>query len=289
MENQTITIICGATATGKSSYAFNLAKQFNQANILSVDSRQFYKHLPIVSGQDKKADIPSNVALFGQGILNPDQVSNIGDFKKYADKVIKTSQIENKKLIIVGGSGLYLKAITENLANTTVLPDPVFRQEAQNLSVESLQNILRKINPKLFNSLNNSDINNPRRLIRHIEISKHPNSQSTIYNLPSTISYQWVGLKKSPENLLQSIKDRVIQRLKNGAIDEVKMLLKNYPNTSLPIYTTLGVKQILSFINKEISKAELVDLWTIADKNYAKRQNVWFKKQPSIVWYDSNI
>lgn len=289
-----IPVICGTTSSGKSAYVFNIAKEYKkEVNVLSVDSRQFYKDIPIISGQDKNEDLPDNVTLFGQGFLDGDKVPNISEFKKYAEEVISKSLAENKKLIIVGGSGLYLKAITQNLAGAKVPPDHAFRKETECLSVSDLQVILKKQNPERFNSLNNSDINNPRRLIRHIEISRHCDPAMAGEEIPdnrvSSANFSWTGLYKSPENLLQSIKERVTSRLKNGAVDEVQALLKKHPNTTLPIYSTLGVKEILKFINKEISEEELVKQWTIADNNYAKRQNVWFKKQPNIVWYDISI
>ncbi len=288
IHKQPTLIVCGTTSSGKSAYTFKLAKEYKkEVNILSVDSRQFYKDIPIVSGQDDLSELPSNVTLFGQGFLEADQVSNISDFQKYANQIIIKTQSENKKLIIVGGSGLYLKAITENLGNAKVPPDAIFRKEAESYSVSTLQNILKSLNISLFNSLNNSDINNPRRLIRHIEISQSPkmSQKSTIYHLPST-TYSWLGLRKSPEALLQSIKERVVLRLKNGAIEEVETLQKKYPNQSLPIYSTLGVSQIQKYLCQEITKEELIKKWTIDDNNYAKRQMVWFKKQPQIVWYD---
>jgi tRNA dimethylallyltransferase len=309
-----ILVICGTTSSGKSAYAFKLAKDYKkEVNILSVDSRQFYKDLAIVSGQDKSEDLPENVTLFGQGFMKATETPNIAEFKKYAEKIIKKSIEENKKLIIVGGSGLYLKAITQNLAETKVPPDEVFRKQAESLSVGKLQEILKKQNPERFNSLNNSDINNPRRLIRHIEISNHhpvvgatlavalaspvipdsdPESSSRHSRAggnPSSNFYNWIGLRKNPETLLQSIRERVISRLKSGAVDEVRELQKNHPDTSLPIYSTLGVKEIIRFINSEITEEELINIWVTNDNNYAKRQIVWFKKQPNIVWYDISI
>lgn len=289
-----ITVICGSTSSGKSAYAFSIAKEYKKAvNILSVDSRQFYKDIPIISGQDQKKDLPKNVTLFGQGFLEGSEIPNIASFQKFAKKIISTSINENKKLIIVGGSGLYLKAITQNLSNTIIPPDKSFRSEAESMTVVELQNILIKTDPERFNSLNNSDANNPRRLIRHIEIIRHCDPAMAGEEIPdnrvSSANFSWTGLYKSPENLLQSIKERVVSRLENGAINEIKKLLKKYPNRKLPIYSSLGVKEILKFINKEISEEELVRQWVIADNNYAKRQNVWFKKQPNIVWYDISI
>lgn len=281
-----IPVICGTTSSGKSSYAFELAKKYFQVNILSVDSRQFYKDIPIVSGQDIA---PPNATLYGQGILSADQVGNIADFYRYALPIINESTNKNIPLIVVGGSGLYLKAITSNLSDIQVPPDEVFRQKAENMTVGELQDELKKINSDDFNSLNNSDSNNPRRLIRHIEISNYYKDHlpSTIHHLQSTIQYQWIGLRKSSSQLAKDIQTRVLARLDQGAADEVKELLKKYPNQKLPIYSTLGVKQVTEFIENKIDREKLIKDWTQSEISYAKRQDVWFKKQPGIIWYDN--
>ena len=282
----TVSIICGTTSSGKSAYTFELAKKYPHTNILSVDSRQFYQDLPIVSGQDVA---PPGVTIYGQGILSADEIGNIADFQRYALPTIDESVKNNTPLIIVGGSGLYLKAITSSLSNIQVSPDEEFREQAKSLSVSDLQNRLKKINLELFNSLNNSDKNNPRRLIRHIEISRYQKPASEICHLSSEISYNWIGLRKPTAQLAIDIRHRVLTRLDQGAIKEVKKLLSKHPNQKLPIYSTIGVKQITEFIENKIDKNKLVDDWTQAEVGYAKRQIVWFKKQPGIIWYDSDI
>lgn len=275
-----IPVICGTTSSGKTAFAFDLAKKFSTVNILSVDSRQFYKDLPVVSGQDIA---PPGVTIYGQGILSADQECNVADFQKYSSPILK-----KEPLIIVGGSGLYLKAITSNLPNTKIPPDPIFRQEADKLSPVKLQEILQKLDTNIFESLNNSDKNNPRRLIRHIEILRHKKSHpGSFKEIKPNTSFDWIGLKKSPDQLANDIRSRVVTRLQNGAIEEVKILLKKYPNTKLPIYTTIGVKQIIEFINNQVDENKLIHSWTQSEISYAKRQSVWFKKQPNIIWYDN--
>jgi len=277
-----IPVVCGATSSGKSSYAFDLAKKYDNVNILSVDSRQFYKDIPIISGQDTP---PANVTLYGQGILSPDESPNIAEFKKYVAPILNKTP-----LIIVGGSGLYLKAITENLSNIFVPPDTEFRFKAEKMPLEELQKLLKKTNPSKFNSLNNSDVNNPRRLIRHLEISHYNQSHSVIPDSirnPDNI-FSWIGLRKTSDQLAKDIHTRVLTRLDQGAIEEVKKLLEKYPNQKLPIYTALGVKQIVEFVDGKIDKDSLIKNWTQVEISYAKRQNVWFKKQLGIIWYDNN-
>ena len=99
-------------------------------------------------------------------------------------------------------------------------------------------------------------------------------------------TFSWIGLRAPLEIIRERIEFRVRDRLGLGAIDEVKKLIEEYPDKNLPIYTTLGIKPIIKFINKEIDLTALVNTWVTDEVNYAKRQITWFKKQPDILWYD---
>ncbi len=303
-----ITIVCGPTSTGKSDFVFNLAKNTAKALIISADSRQFYKDIPIVSGQDDTSNLPKYIKLVGQGFLESDQDFSISQFQKYfRDQLIK---FPDKQVFVVGGSGLYLKSISQNLETASIPQNSPLREKLEKYSLLDLQQELKKLNIEKFNLLNNSDVNNPRRLVRAIEVASYyqdvpaiPASLSAGRALdpesslrhsraggnPSNNTFVWLGLKKSKESLAEDIKKRVINRIDLGAIEEVKKLQSKYPNQKLPIYSTLGIKQILDFLSGKISEQELVDLWTQAELSYAKRQMVWFKKQPQIVWYDKDI
>lgn len=107
-------------------------------------------------------------------------------------------------------------------------------------------------------------------------------------NQYSKISFHWIGLMPDKENIKNQIHKRVLDRIADGAIDEVKNLLTKYPNRNLPIYTSLGVSQIIAFLEGQVSNEELVETWTRAEVDYARRQTVWFKKQSGIVWYDKS-
>lgn len=298
-----ITIVCGSTSTGKSDFVFNLAKNSTKALIISADSRQFYKDIPIVSGQDDTSNFPNNIKLVGQGFLQSDQDFSISQFQKYfRDQLIK---YPDSQIFVVGGSGLYLKSISQNIETTNIPQNSPLREKLEKYSLQDLQQELKKLNIDKFNLLNNSDVNNPRRLVRAIEVATYNNQPAEKHppnhcDMPAVlmqereqgdaeIQFQWLGLKKSKENLAEDIKKRVIKRIDLGAVEEVKKLQSKLPNQKLPIYSTLGIKQILDFLSGKISEQELVDLWTQAELSYAKRQMVWFKKQPQIVWYDKDI
>ncbi len=285
-----ITVICGSTSTGKSDHVMSLAQKSQPALIISADSRQFYKDIPIVSGQDSTENLPTGVTLVGQGFLDSDESFSISQFQKYFNEQVQKFPEHN--IFVVGGSGLYLKAISQDIETASVPQNEKLRHRLDGLSLSALQNELKKTNLAKFNLLNNSDVNNPRRLVRAIEIAiynSRPRLEHTPRHCDPAIKYNWLGLKTNSDLLKQKIKQRTQQRLENGAIKEVENLLKKYPDQSLPIYTTLGISEIINFLNNKITSNELLERWTNADLNYAKRQMVWFKKQPQIVWYDKGI
>ncbi len=293
--NHTILVICGPTASGKTSLALSVAKHLSRANILSADSRQIYKDLGIVTGKDIPKNLSRSIKLFGLDLVNPDADFNVASFTEYAQQIIQSSLAENIPLIIVGGTGLYLQSITSSLLTAHVPPNQVLRDELEKLTLPALKTKLMEINSAKFISLNNSDANNPRRLIRAIEISSSLNhSRGSVIPAKAGIhqvihpTFHWIGLTQDKDKQKEGILQRVKDRLKIGAIREVQKLREKYPNSSLPIFSSLGVEQIIDYQNQKISLEELIDLWTTAENNYAKRQMVWFKKQSGIIWYDKS-
>jgi tRNA dimethylallyltransferase len=288
-DKQKILVICGPTASGKTDLALQLAKELPKANILSVDSRQVYQDLDLITGKDIPQDLPATIKIFGLDIFKPNETANLADFVRYSQKIINESEESNIPLIVVGGTGLYLKALTQNLSLAAVPPNPELRQKLESLSLKELQDLLKKQNPQKLSSLNHSDFMNPRRLIRAIEISSA--KSGSIKNDTSSAflpEFRWVGLLPDKESIKKHILARVLSRLEQGAITEVKNLLKKYPDRDLTIYSSLGVSQIIAFLEGKLSPEELVRVWTNAEVDYARRQIVWFKKQPGIVWYDKS-
>lgn len=287
-----VLVICGPTASGKTSLALQLAKELETCNILSVDSRQLYKSLDIITGKDIPDNLPQSIKVFGHDLFSPDQVANLGDFVRIGDQVIQDSISSNTPLVIVGGTGLYLNALTQNLSDATIPPDLELRKKLEKLTLQQLQEYLRNENSDKLESLNRSDFMNPRRLIRAIEISKNnssPNTKVKPISFKKNINFHWIGIMPEKQSIKDSIKNRVLERIREGAVNEVKQLLAKYKDTKLPIYTSLGVSQIMKFISGLISEKELIESWTNAEVDYARRQIVWFKKQPGIVWYDKSI
>ncbi|MEK7495116.1 MAG: tRNA (adenosine(37)-N6)-dimethylallyltransferase MiaA [Patescibacteria group bacterium] len=272
-------IITGQTATGKTKLALELAQKHN-GELINFDSRQIYKYLDIITGKD----IPKT-KIWLYDVVTPDQYFSSFDFVKHVTPIIKDIKKRGKTPILVGGTYLYLKHFLYGI-DDSVPPDFKLREKLNNKSVKELQDILKKLSLQSFNRLNNSDVNNPRRLIRKIEITTNPKGTILIRSvLKRTDPVVFIGLRyKNKSKLRQVIKKRVEKRLNNGAVEEVEKLLKvGYKETD-PGLKTIGYQQIIKYLNKELTKEKAIDDWVNKEVQYAKRQLTFMKKDKNISW-----
>ena len=204
-----IIVILGPTASGKSELAVKIAKKFN-GEIISADSRQVYKRLDIGTGKITKKEM-RGVPHHCIDIVSPRKVFTVSDFKKHAEKAIENIFAKNKIPIIVGGTGLYIQAIVDNIALPEVKPNWKLRKELEKKTTEEMFETLKKLDPE---RAENIDPKNPRRLIRAIEIAKAlgkvPNLEAS---LPSWGPLQ-IGIKISNEKLKENINKRLVYHLK---------------------------------------------------------------------------
>jgi tRNA dimethylallyltransferase len=281
-------IITGQTATGKTKLALELAKKILQtggrSELVNFDSRQIYKYLDIITGKDI-----SKTKIWFYDIVTPDQYFSSFDFVKKVTPIIEDIKNRGKIPILVGGTYLYLKHLLYGIDYNNSPPDFKLRDKLNSKSVKELQHILTKINVQSINRLNNSDRNNPRRLIRRIEIA---NYQQKKIQKPSIIPIslysptdQFIGLKHMNKNKLhQAIIKRVKKRLKKGAIKEVEKLLKMGYKKSDPGLKTIGYQQIIKYLNKESTQERAIEDWINKEIQYAKRQYTFMKKDKNIDW-----
>ncbi|PIP14819.1 tRNA (adenosine(37)-N6)-dimethylallyltransferase MiaA [Candidatus Roizmanbacteria bacterium CG22_combo_CG10-13_8_21_14_all_35_9] len=281
-------IITGQTATGKTKLAQDFAKKYD-GELVNFDSRQVYKYLDIITGKDKSTMKQfNNETIWLYDIVTPDQYFSSYDFVQQATKVIKDIQKRGKTPILVGGSYFYLKHLLYGFENK-VPPNFKLREKLNKKSVSQLQEILKKLDVQSINQLNNSDRNNPRRLIRKIEIhlGKEAERARSWNQKISVSSFSITGLRyKNKENLVNAIKSRVEKRLKQGAIREVKSLLKRGYKKTDPGLKTIGYQQIISYLEGKISKQEAIKQWITAEVQYAKRQNTFMKNDKNINWLE---
>lgn len=273
-------IICGPTATGKTNLGIYLAKKFN-GEIVSADSRHVYKGLDIITGKDVPKDVPIHLI----DLVEPDYIFNVGQYRRLALKVIKKIERSGKLPIIVGGTGLYIRSILRPLEKINILPNEKLRKELASQTKQQLQRKVSRLNPDWWGKANYSDQNNPRRLIRAIEIAKSREKKHMDF---TTFDYLIIGLTASKDYINKKIDQRVEERLKMGARAEAKNILKKFKNPNLPAITSTGIKQLKEYIEGKASQEEAVKRWKIAEYQYAKRQMTWFRKEEDIHWFDKN-
>ena len=156
------------------------------------------------------------------------------------------------------------------------------RSKLDKLSVLELQGKLKKLAPEKLNSLNSSDAQNKRRLIRAIEIGRVGNHKSRTKNYDSLV----IGLYCERENLKQRIDARIEKRLKQGALEEAKVLFGNYSNLTPQVKSANGYKQLFAFLKDETSFEEAIECWKISEYRHAKSQMTWFRKYGNVIWFD---
>ncbi len=256
-------VICGPTATGKTQLALFLAKIFN-GKLISADSRQVYKYMDIGTGKDVKG-------ILGYDLVNPNEEFSISNYSRFARSKIQEIQKENKLPIIVGGSGLYIKSITDNIHTIDILPNKTLRENLKDQSAIGLMKILKTVDSTRLSLMNNSDRNNPRRLIRAIEVAT---DKEIAIKQNSDYDVLFIGVGTSTNELQKRIGRRVDERVKSGFSNEVAFLKKNNFWNGAPS-VTLGYKEW-----PDTTK------WKKEEVKYAKRQMTWFRKDKRIKWFD---
>lgn len=262
-----IYVVCGPTGVGKTKLSVMLAHHFNGI-VVNADSMQVYQDLNIGTAKVTEEE-KENITHLLFDIVKPTDMYTIYDYQKDLRKVIELNK--DKDIILVGGSGLYIKA---------GLYDYSFVEEQQqetfdNLTNEELYQKVLKIDPNT-----NIHINNRKRLIRRLnqkEISQ--NGNNLLYDA------LFIGLTTSRDKLYERINMRVDKMIEDGLIDEVKSLyIKNI--RSKAIMTGIGYKELYAYFDNKISQEEAIDLIKQRSRQYAKRQYTWFNNQMDVKWFD---
>jgi tRNA dimethylallyltransferase len=279
-------VICGPTATGKTSLAIRLAKKF-KGEIISADSRQAYKGMDIATGKDLAIIKKSKILVHLLDVVGPDEKFSAAKYHRLAWRAIKDIWRRKKLPIIVGGTGFYIKAIVDGIESLGIEPDWKLRRELENLEIRELVEKLKKLDPKKLNEMNQSDQNNPRRLIRAIEIATARGHPPSVLRHPTSYVLM-IGLTAPNKIIYERIDKRVEKRIKQGAEDEIKRLLeKGYSWESSVLGETIGYQEWQPFFKGKATKKETVERWKFAEHAYARRQLTWFKKDERIRWFET--
>ena len=273
---QPIIVIVGPTGVGKTKLSIELAKKLN-AEIINGDSVSIYKKLDIGSAKptiEERENIPHHLI----DIKEPDEEYSVYDYQQDVRKLIKDLSSKNKRIIIVGGTGLYIKAALYNYQFTKGTKTNTY----DNLTNEEL---LEKINSYNYN--HNIHINNRKRLVRML--NKLENNEVLTESKDECLyPIQVIGLTAKRDIVYQRINERVEEMLKNGLLEEVTSL-KPYYKTSRVLNTAIGYKEFTKYFTKEKELTNVIEDIKKNSRHYAKRQYTFFNHQFKTVWYETNF
>jgi len=285
-----LVVILGPTASGKTELSIKLAKKYN-GEVVSADSRQIYKGMDIGTAKPKprrmtgRKYVVSDVPHHLLDIKNPNQNYTVAEYKKDAIKAIRDIQKRGKLPIMVGGTGLYIKAVVENLDIPKINARPLLRKkiekEVEEFGLEYVFQKLVALDPEAAYII---DSKNPRRVIRALEITlltKKPFSQQRKYGKP-LFDVLEIGISAPNEKLKEKINLRVDEMIREGLVDEVKNLTKKYGNQQA--FDAIGYREIIDFLNKKITLEQATKAIKINTWHYAKRQMTWFNRDKKIHW-----
>lgn len=291
-------VILGLTATGKTDLALDLAKKYN-GELVSADSRQVYKGLDIGTGKLPGVDVKvkkgngfwemDGIKVWMYDVVGPKDQYTVNDYVEQAERVVENIIQKGKLPIIVGGTGLYLKALLEGFPNLEVPVDERLRGELQSFSTKELQEKLTALSPAAFEKLNNSDRHNPRRLLRSIELVIM-NPYRTTNNKKQAISNKFkvlkIGLTAPRLTIQERIYQRLISRINQDMIGEAERLQSEGVSTSRMRDFGLEYGALADCLDKKLTKEQLVAILKIRIGQFAKRQETWFKKEREVYWFD---
>lgn len=288
-------VIIGPTGTGKSGLALHLAKKYN-GEIVSADSRQIYTGMDIGTGKEiesskikiKKSEnywTVNGIPIHLYDVILPDKTFSVAQYQQLAYGVINDIHARNKLPILVGGTGLYIRAVAEGLKIPKVAPDLKLRAKLESRSLASLVNELEKVDPETANGIDKS---NPRRIIRALEVFYI--SGESFSRLKGKFKTEFetlkIGLTSERRYLYERVDNQVEKWFEQGFIEEVKSLFAKGNRENLTSMTSLGYRQVGMYLRGRISLDEAKQRIKWELHNYIRAQLTWFRKELSISWFD---
>ena len=285
-------ILAGPTAVGKTEISIKLAEKLN-GEIISADSMQIYKYMNIGSAKisiNEMRGVPHHLV----DIIEPSEEFSVAEFKKIAQSAIIDITNKNKLPMIVGGTGLYINSLIYNYSFADTNKDDVYREYLTKLADEKgkeyVHNLLKDIDVEAYNKLYPNDL---KRVIRALEVYKVSGKsmsefvqEQNIFDIPYNVHYFVLNMDR--KELYNRINRRVDIMIENNLIDEVIGLKKMGYNADMQSMKGIGYKEILYYLNGEISLTEAIEMIKQGSRNYAKRQLTWFRKDSRVNWINKD-
>lgn len=266
-----IIAIVGPTGVGKTKMSISLAKKYN-AEIISVDSMQIYKKMNIGTSKVTKEEM-DGVVHHMIDIKNPEEDYSVFDYQKDARGVLDKLISEGKNVIIVGGTGLYLKALLYNYE---------FKENNNRKDFSGYTNEELYVMVKNIDKVSKIHVNNRQRLESFL--NNHENNDKIVSD-KCIYDAKIIGLTTNRDSLYEAINDRVDKMVSDGLIDEARYFYDNNIN-SKAIKTAIGYKELYLYFDNKIRLDDAIELIKKKSRNYAKRQYTWFNNQMNVKWFN---
>ncbi|MBW4560400.1 MAG: tRNA (adenosine(37)-N6)-dimethylallyltransferase MiaA [Mojavia pulchra JT2-VF2] len=277
-----LVVICGATATGKSSLGLALATRLGSV-VLSADSRQVYREFDIGTAKPTVAE-QELVPHYLIDICDPTDTMTVADYQEQAQAFIASIPIS--PMLLVGGTGLYIRSIVQGMKIPRVPPHKELRSQLESLGQTQLYAMLQQVDPAAAQKIHPHD---PVRTLRALEVyyvTGIPISEQQGENPPNYPILQ-IGLDCDSERLGDRIHKRTEQMIANGLVAEVDFLCQKY-GADLTLLNTLGYQEIRQYLTGEISLEQAKELIVLHTRQFAKRQRTWFRAYPQIEWFNAD-
>ncbi len=277
-------VIAGATGVGKTDLSIKLAQKIN-AEIISADASQVYKELDIGTAKVTQKEM-QGIPHYMIDVVNPDEDYSVGDFERAVNNILNENcQKNGKNIIIAGGTGLYIKSITDGFAK---LPskDEKIRAELEIKELHELQEMLKELDEKSYSEI---DLSNKLRLVRAIEVcllTGEKFSELRTKNIKNN-NYKFlkIFLTRDRNELYDRINKRVDIMISKGLIDEARKIYDKYEKSLYKI-SSIGYKELFLYFDGKITLEEAVDEIKRESRRYAKRQMTWFRKEKNYITYN---
>lgn len=290
MQKEKVIVICGPTASGKTSLSIELAKRIN-GEIISCDSMQIYKEMDIGTAKPTIEEM-QGIKHYLMDFVSPDERYSVADYKKDAKLAIKEILQKGKVPIIVGGTGLYVDSLIYEIEYPNIEFDEEYRKKLEQIAeyegLEKLYQQAKEIDPEAIQKISEND---KKRILRILEIYHATGKNKTEQEKESRkkeveYDYKVYALKWDREKLYERINKRVDIMIEQGLIDEVKYIYKKYEKFPTAMQG-LGYKEVVEYLNQEITKEEMIDKIKQETRRYAKRQLTWFRKNKQTIWINA--
>lgn len=290
MENKECWVLTGPTASGKTALSIRLAKA-HDCEIVCMDSMQIYRRMDIGTAKPTQEEM-SGIAHHMLNVAEPDENFSVARYQEMAEACIADIQARGKRALLVGGTGLYLRALRQPMAMGDASADEGIRAELEQMAAQEggkqrLHDMLAEVDPETAARLHLNDV---RRIVRALEVYRLtgvPFSKQPQVQTESRFKYRVASLTMDRALLYSRIEKRVDAMMQQGLLDEVRGLLDSGIKADCQAMKAIGYKEIVPFLRGEATWEETDYLLKLNTRHYAKRQLTWMRREEDVLWVDA--